>query len=261
MRTSKNGTVLKLISSAQITLSKIYDAYTINLSNSNFDIVCNDQGDALAGEIGANGRAITTTSVVMGTKKLTAVASNPTAEQYCISISEQVGCTAAKNGNDKIYINTLSNSIAGKFSISFNIEGTTTVVKDVVFVKKINDAPNFIDGQFSFGTGYWSATPDGTGVLGANVTIKKSNEATYGTNLLEIANDTWVYSKKYIDIEKDRIYRCRFRAKQSIDNTIGNKIAYFGYTPYNSSGTAIGTDGSNNMYFASGTLKINTWTE
>lgn len=261
MRTSKNGKALKLISSAQITLSKIYDAYTINLSNSNLDIVCNDQGDALAGEIGVNGRAITTTSVVMGAKKLTAVASNPIAEQYCISISAQVGCTVAKNGNDKVYVNTLSNSVTGKFSISFNIEGITTVVKEVSFVKKMNDAPNFIDGQFSFGTGYWSNTQDGTGVLGSNVTIKQSNESIYGTNLLEIVNTTAVYSRKTINIEKDKIYRCRFRAKQSIDNTTGNKVAYFGYTPYNSSGTAIGTNGSNNMYFKNEALKTNAWTE
>ena len=48
-----NSRALKIISSEQITLNNIYDGYTVNLSNDNFDIICNDNGDALAGEIGS----------------------------------------------------------------------------------------------------------------------------------------------------------------------------------------------------------------
>ena len=33
-----NSRALKIISSAQITLNNIYDGYTVNLSNDNFDI-------------------------------------------------------------------------------------------------------------------------------------------------------------------------------------------------------------------------------
>lgn len=64
-----------------------------------------------------------------------------------------------------------------------------------------------------------------------------------------------MYSRRTIDIEKDKIYRCRFRAKQSIDNTTGGKTAYFGYTPYDSTGATIGTNGAGNMYFKSESLK------
>lgn len=190
MRLLKNSQVLRIIASAQITLNKIYDAYTINLSNNNFDIVCNDNGDALAGEIGASGKAITTTSVTMGTTKLTAVASNPTIGQYSISVSTQTGCTAAKSGNDKVYINTLTDSVSGKVTISFNIEGSTIATKDITFIKKINETSDSIDGKFSFGASYWSNNQAGTGTLGSNVKVVKSNDAIYGSNLLEITNDT-----------------------------------------------------------------------
>lgn len=257
----KNSRALKIISSAQITLNNIYDGYTVNLSNDNFDIICNDNGDALAGEIGSSGRAITTATVSKGTTALTAVASNPGTGQFSISISAQVGCTAAKSGNNKVYINTLTTSISGKVTISFNIEGSSTITKDMTFTKKITETSDSIDGKFSFGTSYWATRQDGTGDIGSNVKIVKSNNAIYGTNLLEITGDTWIYSRRTIDIEKDKIYKCRFRAKQSIDNTTGGKKAYFGYTPYNNAGAAIGTNGASNMYLKNEALKTNGWSE
>lgn len=257
----KNSRALNIISSAQITLNNVYDAYTVTLSNDNFNIVCNNNGDALAGEIGSSGRAITTTTVYAGATKLTAVSSNPTTGQYSISISSQVGCTAAKSGNDKVYINTLTNSVSGKVTISFNIEGTTTVTKDMTFIKSISETEDSIDGKFAFGTAYWALSQSGTGNLGSNVKAVTSSEAIYGTNLLEMTKETWVYSRRTIDIEKDKIYRCRFRAKQSIDNTTGGKTAYFGYTPYDSTGATIGTNGAGNMYFKNEALKTTEWTE
>lgn len=257
----KNSRALNIISSAQITLNNVYDAYTVTLSNDNFNIVCNNNGDALAGEIGSSGRAITTTTVYAGATKLTAVSSNPTTGQYSISISSQVGCTAAKSGNYKVYINTLTNSVSGKVTISFNIEGTTTVTKDMTFIKSISETEDSIDGKFAFGTAYWASNQTGTGNLGSNVKVVTSSEAIYGTNLLEMTKETWVYSRRTIDIEKDKIYRCRFRAKQSIDNTTGGKTAYFGYTPYDSTGATIGTNGAGNMYFKSESLKTTAWTE
>ena len=256
-----NSRALKIISSAQITLNNIYDGYTVNLSNDNFDIICNDNGDALAGEIGSNGRAITIATVSKGTTALTAVASNPGLGQFSISISAQVGCTAAKSGNNKVYINTLTTSISGKVTISFNIEGSSTITKDMTFTKKITETSDSIDGKFSFGTSYWATRQDGTGDIGSNVKTVKSNNAIHGINLLEITNEAWIYSRRTIDIEKDKVYKCRFRAKQSIDNTTGGKTAYFGYTPYDSTGAAIGTNGAGNMYFKSESLKTTAWTE
>lgn len=256
-----NSRALKIISSAQITLNNIYDGYTVNLSNDNFDIICNDNGDALAGEIGSNGRAITTATVSKGTTALTAVASNPGLGQFSISISTQVGCTAAKSGNNKVYINTLTTSISGKVTISFNVEGSSTITKDMTFTKKITETSDSIDGKFSFGTSYWATNQNGTGDIGSNVKTVKSNNAIHGINLLEITNETWIYSRRTIDIEKDKVYKCRFRAKQSIDNTTGGKIAYFGYTPFDNAGTVVGTNGAGNMYFKNQALSTTEWTE
>ena len=185
-----NSRALKIISSAQITLNNIYDGYTVNLSNDNFDIICNDNGDALAGEIGSSGRAITTATVSKGTTALTAVASNPGLGQFSISISAQVGCTAAKSGNNKVYINTLTTSISGKVTISFNVEGSSTITKDMTFTKKITETSDSIDGKFSFGTSYWATNQNGTGNIGSNVKTVKSNNAIHGMNLLEITNET-----------------------------------------------------------------------
>lgn len=256
-----NSRALKIISSAQITLNNIYDGYTVNLSNDNFDIICNDNGDALAGEIGSNGRAITIATVSKGTTALTAVASNPGLGQFSISISAQVGCTASKSGNNKVYINTLTTSVSGKVTISFNVEGSSTITKDMTFTKKITETSDSIDGKFSFGTSYWATGQDGTGDIGSNVKTVKSNNAIHGTNLLEITNEAWIYSRRTVDIEKDKVYKCRFRAKQSIDNTTGGKIAYFGYTPFDNAGAAIGTSGSGNMYLKNEALKTTEWTE
>lgn len=256
-----NSRALKIISSAQITLNNIYDGYTVNLSNDNFDIICNDNGDALAGEIGSSGRAITTATVSKGTTALTAVDSNPGLGQFSISISAQVGCTAAKSGNNKVYINTLTTSVSGKVTISFNIEGSSTITKDMTFTKKITETSDSIDGKFSFGTSYWATKQNGTGDIGSNVKTVKSNNAIYGTNLLEITNETWIYSRRTIDIEKDKVYKCRFRAKQSIDNTTGGKTAYFGYTPFDNTGAAVGTNGAGNMYFKNQALSTTEWTE
>ena len=131
----------------------------------------------------------------------------------------------------------------------------------MTFIKKINETADSIDGRFSFGAAYWSNSQDGINALGSNVKVVKSSQAIYGDNLLEITRTTWVYSRRTIDIEKNKVYKCRFRAKQSVANTTGGKTAYFGYTPFDNTGRALGTDGAGNMYFKNEALKTTEWTE
>lgn len=253
---------LRIISSAQITLSNVYDSFNIVASNENFSIACDDSGNPLAGEIGQNGKAITSISVYRGTTKLTPVNSNPSVNQFAINITNQINCQCAKKNNDKIYINSLSSGITGKVIINVNIEGTNTATKEITFFKTLNSLSDLIDGKFIFGLSNWSQNQNGIGDVGSNVKIIDSALSTYTSKLLEITNETWLYNKKAIDVQDDKIYEFKIRFKQSIDNTTGGKASYFGYTPYNSSGNAFGKDGSNNTYLIGGELlNTNSWKE
>lgn len=253
---------LRIISSAQITLSNVFDSFNIVVSNDNFPIACDDTGIPLPGEIGQNGKAIFSISVYRVNTKLTPVSSNPSANQFSISIANQVNCQGAKKDNDKIYINALSNGVTGKIVVNINIEGNNTVTKEITFFKTLNSLSDLIDGKFIFGLSNWTNAQNGTGDVDSNVKIIDSNLSTYTGKLLEITNEKWFYNKKTIDVEDNKIYEFKIRFKQSIDNTTGGKHSYFGYTPYNSAGNAFGTNGSNNMYLINGEqLSTTSWKE
>ena len=253
---------LRIISSAQITLNNVFDSFNVIVSNENFSIACDDIGIPLPGEIGQNGKAISTISVYRANTKLTPVSSNPSANQFSISIANQINCQGAKKDNDKIYINTLSNGVTGKIVVNINIEGNNTVTKEITFSKTLNSLSDLIDGKFVFGLSNWTNTQNGTGDIGSNVKIIDSNLSTYTGKLLEVTNEKWFYNKKTIDVEDNKIYEFKIRFKQSIDNTTGGKHSYFGYTPYNSAGNAFGTNGSNNMYLINGEqLSTTSWKE
>ena len=265
MSLNKAARTLRIVSSAQITLTNIVDGYFINLSNDNFSIMCDSNGEALISEIGSTGKAISTITVSKGSTKLTAVNNTPTTNQYSISIisNETKGCTAAKKDTDKVYINTLTTDLSGKIVVSINIENATTIKKEITFNRVLNEDIDNIDGKFIFGSNYWTPNQNGTGDVQSNVKVVKSNQAIYGTNILEITNSQWMYSKKTVDVEPGKIYRMKFRVRQTVDpTTIANKKIYAGYTPFNSSNTAIGTNGAGNTYFASGvTQAVGEWKE
>ena len=142
---------LRIISSAQITLSNVFDSFNVIVSNENFPIACDNTGIPLPGEIGQNGKAISSISVYRVNTKLTPVSSNPSANQFSISIANQINCQGAKKDNDKIYINALSNGVTGKIVVNINIEGNNTVTKEITFFKTLNSLSDLIDGKFIFG--------------------------------------------------------------------------------------------------------------
>ena len=88
----------------------------------------------------------------------------------------------------------------------------------------------------------------------STVKVVKSNEAQYGNSVLEAVGENWLYSAKAVPIEDNKIYRLTYRVRQSRDPMSGSKNGYIGVTPFNSSNSPIGTDGSNNTYFWYGPL-------
>ena len=260
MSVNIRAATLKILSSAQITLTNVFDGYTIDLSNSNHSIMCDMNGEPLPGEIGSNGKAICTVTVSQGSA-FTAVNSTPGNKQYSITISEVQGCTANIKNNNTFYINTLTTSLTGKVVVSINIENKITVKKEMTFVRILNESDFIIDGKFIYGTEYWEGQ-NHSALSSTNIKIIKSNNAVYGSNILEIRNTNWVYSKRSIDIEKDKIYRIKFRARQTQDPLSGGKQVYIGYTPYDANGNKVSnTHASGNEYLFTSNLNSNVWND
>lgn len=183
----------KLITSAYITLDKIYDGsdgFTVTLSNPTHTILCDGNGIPMSGELGPNGKAKCVVKVY-GTKPLTVSASKPSKGQYAYYIRRELceNCEIVAPTPDSFYINTIGTEATGKVVIDVNIEGTKTVRQEMTFIKVINSDLNFgVDGKFIYGKTQWSGNTAGAD-LGGNVKPVKSSNSIYGSNVLEIVGE------------------------------------------------------------------------
>ena len=254
----------KLITSAYITLDKIYDGsdgFTVTLSNPTHTILCNGDGIPMSGELGPNGKAKCVVKVY-GTKPLTVLPNNPSKGQYAYHVRRELcqNCEVIAPTPDSFYINTIGTEATGKVVIDVDIEGTKTVRQEMTFIKVINSDLNFgVDGKFIYGKTQWSGNTAGAD-LGSNVKPVKSSNSIYGSNVLEIVGEQWAWSKQSVKLEDNKIYRLKFRARQTKDPTTGGKRAYMGVTPMNSSNSSIGVDGAGNTYLWNDNL-TNNWAE
>ena len=254
----------KIIASSHITLQKVYDGsdgFTITLSNPTHTILCDSNGEPMVGELGPNGKAKCVIKV-HGTKPLTVTPDRPSKGQYAYYIRRELceNCEVIAPTPDSFYINTVGVDPTGKVVIDVNIEGTKTVRQEMTFIKVINPDINFsIDGKFIYGKTQWCGNISGAN-LGNNVKAVKSSNAIYGSNVLEIVGEQWAWSRQPVKLEDNKIYRLKFRARQTKDPTTGAKRAYMGVTPINASNSSIGVDGAGNTYLWNENLS-NNWVE
>ena len=129
--------VFKTVASSAKTIVDLTDAYTVSLSNESVSIACDVAGTAVAGELGAGGKATAVLSVYKGTIALTAVGSGvtPAVGQYKYIIGTTTGSTVARSNDSTFYIATLL-ADAGSVPVTIYLEGnTTTVTKTLTWNK------------------------------------------------------------------------------------------------------------------------------
>ena len=257
----------KLVTSAYITLQKLYDGsdgFSITLSNSTHTILCDSNGEPMIGELGPNGKAKCVIKV-HGTKPLTVTSSRPSKGQYAYHIRKELceNCEVIAQTPDSFYINSVGVEPTGKVVIDVDIEGTKTIRQEMTFIKIINPDINFgIDGKFIYGKNQWCSDINNQTPLDNSVKVIKSNQAIYGTNVLEIVGEHWIYSRQPVYNNKNRIYKINLRARITKDASNGKKECYVGCKPYDSSGNPCGPDGgpNKNVYLWNGNL-TNEWKE
>lgn len=127
------------------------------------------------------------------------------------------------------------------------------------------EAKDYYDGSFMDGKKYWStAYTDTYNQPGTNVVVTKEATSKIGGNVLQIQNDTWLYSKNKIAIEQNKIYKFTFRVRQIQDPLNGsdkNKI-YAGATTFDANGNRLSPN--NGTYFiasSQGITVANGWKE
>ena len=127
------------------------------------------------------------------------------------------------------------------------------------------EAKDYYDGSFMDGKKYWStAYTDTYNQPGTNVVVTKEATSKIGGNVLQIQNDTWLYSKNKIAIEQNKIYKFTFRVRQIQDPLNGsdkNKI-YAGATTFDAKGNRLSPN--NGTYFiasSQGITVANGWKE
>lgn len=246
----------KILTSAYITLSKVFDGadgFTISLSNPTMNILCDNDGIPFPGELGPDGKA-TCTVKVFGTRQLNVTSSPyPGPGQYSISIdySQTINCEPIIKTSDTIYINSIGTDSTAKAVITVDIEGKNKVKQEINIMKSLaSDVPFGVDGKFIYGKNMWSANKHNYQPLDSNVKVVKSNEAKFGTNILEIVGEHWLYSAKKVKFDPRKIYRLTFRGKQSMDPFSGSKQVYIGIAPFDEHNNEVGYDGAGNRYFS-----------
>lgn len=126
------------------------------------------------------------------------------------------------------------------------------------------EAKDYYDASFMDGKKYWSTKYDSYIEPGSNVVVTKEPTSKIGGNVLQIQNDTWLYSKNKIAIEQNKIYKFTFRVRQIQDPLNGsdkNKI-YAGATTFGANGNRLSPN--NGTYFIASSQEItvaNGWKE
>lgn len=126
------------------------------------------------------------------------------------------------------------------------------------------EAKDYYDASFMDGKKYWSTKYDSYIEPGSNVVVTKELTSKIGGNVLQIQNDTWLYSKNKIAIEQNKIYKFTFRVRQIQDPLNGsdkNKI-YAGATTFGANGNRLSPN--NGTYFiasSQGITVANGWKE
>lgn len=126
------------------------------------------------------------------------------------------------------------------------------------------EAKDYYDASFMDGKKYWSTKYDSYIEPGSNVVVTKEPTSKIGGNVLQIQNDTWLYSKNKIAIEQNKIYKFTFRVRQIQDPLNGsdkNKI-YAGATTFDANGNRLSPN--NGTYFiasSQGITVVNGWKE
>lgn len=126
------------------------------------------------------------------------------------------------------------------------------------------EAKDYYDASFMDGKKYWSTKYDSYIEPGSNVVVTKEPTSKIGGNVLQIQNDTWLYSKNKIAIEQNKIYKFTFRIRQIQDPLNGsdkNKI-YAGATTFDANGNRLSPN--NGTYFiasSQGITVVNGWKE
>ncbi|MGL4877895.1 beta strand repeat-containing protein [Paraclostridium dentum] len=204
------------------------DAYTPILTNANHSIICSSAGIPDTDEIGVNGRAYSDTIAYKGTSLLTAVASNPGAGQYSITI-EGTNCTAVKKDADTFYIDTISTRNAvigqdglitedgstegiidsslsaknipngGKVKVTFNLEGQSTMVQEMSYSKVFHgtDGTDGTDGRDGESAKYLTLSlQEGSTVFKyeKDATTPNVSKAILKANVFNINSPTYAWS-------------------------------------------------------------------
>ena len=131
-------------------------------------------------------------------------------------------------------------------------------------IKSISESLTY-DGSFDRGTELWSQGKTSYVALTSTKVVQDST-SKYGSNVLSITGDKWVYAKDYIPLRKERIYKLTFRAKQSTQptNTTDANKAYAGFYLVDSNKTVVSATGiyGGNSYFAASSRTLTTsWQE
>lgn len=125
--------VFKTVASSAKTIVDLTDAYTVTLSNESVSIACDAAGTAIAGELGAAGKAISALSVYKGSLALTPVASGaiPAVGQYKYTIGTTTGSVAIRTNDSTFYIASIS-ADSGTIPVTIYIEGMSTTVSKLM---------------------------------------------------------------------------------------------------------------------------------
>ena len=126
------------------------------------------------------------------------------------------------------------------------------------------EAKDYYDASFMDGKKYWSTKYDSYIEPGSNVVVTKEPTSKIGGNVLQIQNDTWLYSKNKIAIEQNKIYKFTFRVRQIQDPLNGSdkNNVYAGATTFNAAGDKISQNNGNYFVASSqGITVANGWRE
>lgn len=110
--------------------------YTLSMSKSSYQILCDSEGSPIAGELGSTGNAVSKITVIKGDSYLTPVSSIPGKNEFMLEVGTGVGCTGGLDtDNQTVYIETVTTD-TGYLPIAIYLESTSATTTTMFsFVK------------------------------------------------------------------------------------------------------------------------------
>lgn len=169
----------------------------------------------------------------------------------------------AKLGNLAVTNAKINDLSADKINAGLVKAQYVQIGSSTTFANGFNPNPSFAgiyDQSFAYGKSFWGDVYSGQLITPTTKgTVVDSTESSTGGKLLQLTNETWLYSMNPIPVNVNRKYKMTFRVRQTVDPTVAGKSkVYAGVVTLDKAFQNIIGGAGTHRYFCASAMDINS---